>query len=168
MDHIWSPWRYKYVTNAAPDDECVFCAKLAGGNDEVNYIVHRGVHNFVLLNLFPYTNGHMLVAPYAHVAEFEALPAEAAREMTDLTQQAVRHLKAEYRPNGINVGMNLGQCAGAGIAGHLHMHILPRWYGDVSFMTSISETRVLPEELSETWRKLRGAFTGERGVGRKP
>jgi ATP adenylyltransferase len=160
MDHIWSPWRYRYVTTSSPDDRCVFCAKLTAGDDEGNYIIHRGAHNFVLLNLFPYTNGHMMVAPYAHVADYDDLPDEAAHEMTMLTQQAVRHLKALYKPHGINVGMNLGQCAGAGIAGHLHMHILPRWYGDVSFMTSIGETRVLPEELSVTWRKLRGAFAG--------
>lgn len=157
MDLLWSPWRYKYVSKATPGDACVFCDKLRGG-DEENLILHRGEHNFVLLNLYPYTNGHLMVAPYEHLAEFEDLPEEAAREMMALTQDAVRHLKATYRPQGVNLGMNLGECAGAGVAGHLHMHILPRWFGDAGFITTVGETRVVPEELGETWRKLRAAF----------
>ena len=166
MDHLWSPWRYKYVTNASPHDVCIFCSRGAQNADEENLILHRGEHNFVLLNRYPYTNGHLMITPYAHIADFEALPEEAAREMTSLAQEAVRQLKAVYRPQGVNVGMNLGECAGAGIAGHLHLHVLPRWYGDVSFMTSIGETRVLPEELSETWKKLRGAFSGMPAASR--
>ncbi len=157
MDRLWSPWRYRYVSQAASDDACIFCSKPLGG-DEANLVLHRGVHNYVLLNLYPYTNGHLMVAPYEHVADLESLNSEALTEMMALTQEAVRHLKAVYRPQGVNLGMNLGECAGAGIAGHLHMHVLPRWFGDANFMTTIGETRVLPEDLSETWRKLRAAF----------
>lgn len=158
MERLWSPWRYRYVSKATPADACIFCAKHAGRNDEENLIVHRGRHNFILLNLYPYTTGHLMVAPYAHVAMLDELPAEAAAELMELTQAAVRRLREVYRPHGLNVGMNLGECAGAGIAGHLHMHILPRWPGDANFMTTIGETRVMPEELPETWRRLSEAF----------
>ncbi len=159
MDRLWSPWRYRYVSHANPDATCIFCSKPSGG-DEAGLVLYRGVHNFVLLNLYPYTNGHLMVAPYEHVADLERLSGEAAIEMMALTQQAVGHLKAVYRPQGVNLGMNLGECAGAGIAGHLHMHVLPRWFGDANFMTTVGETRVLPEDLGETWRKLRAAFAG--------
>jgi len=160
MDRLWSPWRYKYVSHASPDDVCIFCSKCAQNTDEENLILHRGKYNYVLLNLYPYTNGHLMVAPYAHIADFEDLPEETAREMMSLAQDAVRHLKSTYKPQGVNLGVNLGECAGAGIAGHLHMHVLPRWFGDANFMTTVAETRVLPEDLSETWRKLQGAFAG--------
>jgi ATP adenylyltransferase len=113
---------------------------------------------YVLLNLYPYTNGHLMVAPYAHVAELDELNTEAASELMTLARTSVRHLKAAYKPHGLNVGMNLGECAGAGVAGHLHLHILPRWVGDANFMTVVGETRVMPEELSETYRKLKAAF----------
>lgn len=146
------------MSKAAPSDACIFCAKQAEARDQENLILHRGRHNFALLNLYPYTTGHLMVAPYAHIAMLDELPPEAAAELMDLTQTAVRLLRAVYRPHGLNVGMNLGECAGAGIAGHLHMHVLPRWPGDANFMTTIGETRVMPEELGETWRRLREAF----------
>jgi len=158
MDRLWSPWRYRYVSQATPADACIFCAKHSEARDEENLILHRGRLNFVLLNLYPYTTGHLMVAPYAHIAAFDDLPEETATEMMLLTQQAVRHLRAVYRPQGLNLGMNLGECAGAGIAGHLHMHVLPRWAGDANFMTTVGETRVMPEDLPETWRKLSAAF----------
>jgi ATP adenylyltransferase len=158
MDRLWSPWRYRYVSQTNPPEECVFCAKPAAANDEESLILHRAAHNYVVLNLFPYTTGHLMVVPYQHLAHLEDLPAEAAAELMALSQRAVRLLREEYRPEGINLGMNLGACAGAGIAGHLHMHVLPRWMGDANFMTTIGETRVMPEELSETWRKLRARF----------
>jgi len=158
MDRLWSPWRYRYVSKATPADACIFCAKCAEQKDEENLIVHRGRHNFVLLNLYPYTTGHLMVAPYAHIASLDELPPEAAAELMELTQAAVARLRAVYRPQGLNLGMNLGECAGAGIAGHLHMHVLPRWPGDANFMTTIGETRVMPEELPETWRKMSEAF----------
>lgn len=158
MDRLWSPWRYRYVSTASPGDLCIFCAKSSEQRDEENLILHRGTHNFVLLNLYPYTTGHLMVAPYAHIANLEELPDEAAAELMRLTQAAVRHIRAIYRPQGLNAGLNLGECAGAGVAGHLHMHVLPRWPGDANFMTTIAETRVMPEDLSETWRRLRAAF----------
>jgi ATP adenylyltransferase len=114
----------------------------------------------VLLNLFPYTNGHLMVVPYAHVAELDELAADAAAEMMTLGQASVRHLKSVYKPHGLNLGMNLGECAGAGVAGHLHLHVLPRWVGDANFMTVVGETRVMPEELSESYRRLKQAFGG--------
>jgi ATP adenylyltransferase len=160
MDRLWSPWRYHYVSTCGGADGCIFCDKPAAGQDEENLIVHRGQHCYVLLNLYPYTNGHLMIAPFAHEAELDRLRPEAAMEMMALAQQAVSHLKAVYKPHGLNVGMNLGECAGAGVAGHLHMHILPRWVGDANFMTVVGETRVMPEDLSETYRKLKAAFGG--------
>jgi ATP adenylyltransferase len=148
------------VSTATPSDACIFCAKQAEARDEENLILYRGRYNYVLLNLYPYTTGHLMVVPYAHIASLEELPPDAAAELMELTQTAVKRLREVYRPHGMNLGMNLGECAGAGIAGHIHLHILPRWYGDVSFMTSIGETRVLPEELSESWRRLHAAFLG--------
>jgi ATP adenylyltransferase len=126
--------------------------------DRENLVLFRGAHNYALLNLYPYTSGHLMVAPYAHLASLEDLPEETAAEMMSLTRRAVSCLRAVYRPQGVNLGMNLGECAGAGVAGHAHMHVLPRWVGDANFMTTIGETRVMPEDLDETWRKLREAF----------
>lgn len=160
MDRLWSPWRYRYVSTCGSTQGCIFCDKPAAANDEENLIVHRGRLCYVLLNLFPYTNGHLMVAPYAHVAELDELAAEAAAEMMTLGQASVRHLKSVYKPHGLNLGMNLGECAGAGVAGHLHLHVLPRWVGDANFMTVVGETRVMPEELSESYRRLKQAFGG--------
>lgn len=160
MDYLWSPWRYRYVTTAGPADPCIFCQAASANNDAETFIVHRAGHCYVILNRFPYTSGHLMVAPYLHVATLEELPEEAAIEMALLLRRAEGHLRRLYRPEGMNVGMNLGQCAGAGVAGHIHAHVLPRWTGDSSFMTTVGETRVLPEDLQVTWEKLRGAFAG--------
>lgn len=160
MDRLWSPWRYRYVSKASPSDLCIFCAKAAERDDEDNLILYRGQHNYVLLNLYPYTTGHLMVAPYAHIGNLDELPDATAAELMQLTQTAVRHIREVYRPQGLNAGLNLGECAGAGVVGHLHMHVLPRWAGDANFMTTIGETRVMPEELGETWRRLRAAFQG--------
>ncbi len=159
MDYLWSPWRYRYLTAApVPDSECIFCQKAAENRDSENLIVYRGQHNFVLLNLFPYTSGHLMVAPYQHVASLEAAPAETVTDMMLIVRAAEKHLRELYRPDGLNLGMNLGKAAGAGIAGHIHMHVLPRWIGDANFMTTVGETRVLPEELGVTYEKLTRAF----------
>lgn len=160
MDRLWSPWRYHYVSTVSPGGECIFCAKAREDRDEENLILYRGRRNYVLLNLFPYTTGHLMITPYRHVAQLEELDAEEAAELMELTRLSVRHLKNTYRPHGFNLGMNLGECAGAGIAGHLHMHVLPRWTGDANFMTTVCETRVMPEDLRDTWRKLSPAFRG--------
>lgn len=158
MDYLWSPWRYRYVTTSKPSDDCIFCLKAAQNQDAENYIVYRGRFNFVLLNLYPYISGHLMVAPYEHVATLEAASEESLTEMMRLVRDAERHLRAIYRPEGLNVGMNLGQCAGAGVASHIHMHVMPRWTGDTSFMTTVGETRVMPEELSVTYEKLTRAW----------
>ena len=160
MDYLWTPWRYQYITNAAGQPgQCIFCA--AGsmtGDDRQALVVYRGAHSFVILNRFPYTSGHVMVVPYAHIATPEDLPEDTLSEMMLLARDAVKHLRALYRPDGLNLGMNIGQSAGAGIAGHIHMHVLPRWTGDTNFMTVTGETRVLPEALEATWEKLSTAF----------
>jgi ATP adenylyltransferase len=162
MDRLWSPWRYTYITTASPDNACIFCVKAAEHRDRENFIVFRGERNFVLLNLFPYTNGHLMIAPYEHVATLEGAQAETLAEMMRLTRECEGHLRSIYSPKGINLGMNIGECAGAGVAGHIHMHMLPRWPGDANFMTVVGETRVLPETLEMTYEKLRDAFESPR------
>jgi ATP adenylyltransferase len=185
MDILWTPWRFAYITSAdgAPrpgvpasladwggDFHCVFCnlissvdhaiengmeaseAEAAGG------LIVRGKHCFVCLNAYPYTSGHVMVVPYAHLDRIAKLPVDAAHELIELGQRTEEALQQLYRPHGFNFGLNLGQAAGAGVAGHLHMHALPRWAGDTNFMTTVAETRVLPEELETTWRRLREAF----------
>jgi ATP adenylyltransferase len=158
MDYLWSPWRYAYVSRAAPVDGCIFCVKAAENRDEENLVLYRGKLNFVLLNLFPYTSGHLMIAPYEHLATLEEASPESVAEMMQLARIASKHLREAYQPQGMNLGMNLGECAGAGIAGHIHMHVLPRWIGDANFMTTVGETRVLPEDISITYKKLSEAF----------
>lgn len=158
MDHLWSPWRYRYLTAARKPEGCIFCNMAAEASDEQNLIVYRGAHNFVVLNRYPYTSGHIMVVPFAHAAQLNAIAEDAAAEMIRLTQAAEGHIREIYRPAGLNIGMNIGESAGAGVAGHIHMHVLPRWAGDSNFMTTVAETRVLPEELGVTWQRLSGAF----------
>jgi len=159
LDYIWSPWRYPYLTGAAKPQGCIFCEMAAAGRDEEHLIVFRGEHNFVVLNRFPYTSGHVMVVPYRHVPDLSGLDDRVAGELMALTRTSERHLRAIYRPDGLNLGMNIGESAGAGIAGHIHMHVLPRWTGDANFMTTVGQTRVLPEELTVTWRRLKEAFS---------
>lgn len=158
MDYLWSPWRYRYVSQNPDAGACIFCDKITKGGDKENFILHRGRLNYVLLNIYPYTSGHLMVAPYAHVAELGALTPEALVELMELAQRAERALRETYHPDGLNLGMNLGQAAGAGVAGHLHLHILPRWFADSNFMTTVGETRVLPEDLTATYDKLLAFF----------
>ena len=140
-------------------DTCIFCAaQESRAEDEKNFVLHRGAHNFVILNLYPYVSGHMMIAPYAHLGEFDSAPKETSDELMDLTKRCQTALREVYRPEGFNVGMNLGRVAGAGVADHIHMHIIPRWVGDTNFMSTIAETRVLPEDLATTYRKLREKF----------
>jgi ATP adenylyltransferase len=158
MDRLFTPWRYTYIATAKDQTGCIFCEKLAQGADEENYIVHRGKSNYVVLNAFPYTSGHVMVVPYEHIATPEDAREETLLEMMLLTRRSVVCLRAAYRPDGVNLGMNLGEAAGAGVVGHIHMHVLPRWTGDANFMTTVGETRVIPEDLSETYRKVKRAF----------
>jgi len=160
MDHLWSPWRYQYVTTADQATECIFCTLPAEHRDPENYIVYRGRLNFVILNRYPYTSGHLMVVPYEHAPTLETVAEDAVVEMILLARQAEGYLRAHYRPDGLNMGINVGKAAGAGVAGHIHMHVLPRWVADANFMTSVGETRVLPEDLEETYARLSRAFGG--------
>jgi ATP adenylyltransferase len=159
MDRLWTPWRYQYVTTSTQDDACIFCAKAASSDDAGNYVILRAERNFALLNLYPYTNGHLMIAPYEHVALLSEAHPETVAELMRLTVRAEKALRDVYHPGGLNLGMNLGHVAGAGVAGHIHMHVLPRWEGDASFMTSVGETRVLPEDLATTWTRLKEALS---------
>ena|ERR1051326_5939886 len=158
MDYLWTPWRYQYVKTAGAPGECVFCAAAKTSDDSDALVVYRGQQNFVILNRFPYTSGHVMVIPYRHVATLEALDDESLTEFILLARRTEQHLRAVYHPEGLNIGVNIGRAAGAGIAEHLHMHLLPRWTGDTNFMTTVGETRVMPEDLAITWQKLRAAF----------
>jgi ATP adenylyltransferase len=145
------------VSGAEPATGCIFC-EAPKQSDEQALIVHRAEHCYVILNKYPYTNGHVMVVPYAHLDELQKLPVEAANEMMALTQRMEGALRSLYRPDGLNLGMNIGKAAGAGVAGHIHMHVLPRWVADANFMSVIGETRVLPESLEVTWTRIRGAM----------
>jgi ATP adenylyltransferase len=162
MDYLWTPWRYAYISaaskNESKPENCIFC-ELQKLSDEEARIVYRGKHCFIILNSFPYTSGHVMVVPFAHLDELQKLPDAAAIEMMSLSQKMEGVLRQIYSPDGINLGMNIGRAAGAGVAGHVHMHILPRWVGDTNFMTTVGESRVLPEALEETYRKLRAALS---------
>jgi ATP adenylyltransferase len=158
MDYIFTPWRYAFVSSADKASGCLFCEVLKAGNDEKVLIVHRDKHCFVILNAYPYTSGHVMVVPYQHTDQLQLLSPEAAREMMDLTRRLEGILRQLYHPEGLNLGMNLGKAAGAGVAGHIHMHVLPRWVADASFMTVIGETRVLPEDLATTYKRIRAKF----------
>ncbi len=158
MDHLWSPWRYQYVSKSGPVAGCIFCTKSSEHRDRENYIVYRGRASFIILNIYPYSTGHLMIAPYEHVGSLEALSEPVATEIMQLTRQAEIRLNEAYHPQGLNIGMNLGEAAGAGVPGHIHMHVLPRWMGDTNFMTTVAETRVLPESLDVTFEKLKKAF----------
>jgi ATP adenylyltransferase len=160
MEHIWSPWRYNYIASADRVEGCVLCRVHGERKDAENYIVHRGQLNFVILNLFPYTSGHLMVVPYEHTASLALVDEATTSEMMALAKRAQSALDSEYHPDGFNIGMNLGRSAGAGIADHLHLHIVPRWVGDANFVSIVGETRVLPEDLATTYGKLKKHFDG--------
>jgi ATP adenylyltransferase len=157
---IWAPWRLAYVKDASKDieEECIFCAKPQADDDEANLIVHRGESCFVILNLFPYTNGHLMVAPFDHIARLQELSVETMTEMMALAQKAMEGLESSYSPHGYNVGLNQGRVAGAGVEHHIHLHVVPRWGGDTNFMPVIADTRVMPQTLEQSYEALRGAF----------
>jgi ATP adenylyltransferase len=159
-ERIWAPWRLAYVKGAAKDSEqeCIFCSKPREDDDRANLIVHRGERCFVILNLYPYTNGHLMVAPFEHLAGIQDLPAETTAEMMALAQRAIEVLAVKYEPHGFNVGFNQGRVAGAGVEHHIHMHVVPRWGGDTNFMPVLAETRVMPQTLEQTYDALSGEF----------
>ena len=159
LERLWSPWRAKYIASGGESDRegCVCCRMVNDPeHDETNLVLHRAQHNFVVLNLYPYISGHLMIVPYLHTSEFDSVPKEITDELMDLAKRSQTALREVYSPNGFNMGMNLGSAAGAGIADHMHIHLLPRWSGDTNFMTTVGETRVLPEDLSTTYSKLRG------------
>lgn len=158
MDFLWTPWRYRYLSEGPHDERCIFCEALALNDDAKSQIVFRGKLSFIILNRFPYTSGHVMIVPYAHVAELPQCEPKALAEMMQLAQKMETALSGIYHPQGFNLGMNLGRCAGAGVTGHLHLHMLPRWIGDANFMTTVAETRMEPEELSVTYEKLKRAL----------
>ena len=161
MDYLWTPWRYAYVTTAGKNESkpegCIFCElpKLA---DQESKVVYRGQHCYIILNSFPYTPGHVMVVPFAHLDQLQKLPEAAAQEMMALSQRTEGVLRQIYSPDGINLGMNIGRAAGAGVTGHVHMHVLPRWVGDTNFMTVTGESRVLPESLEVTYGRIKSAL----------
>ncbi len=156
MKQIWAPWRMNYIKNADTTLDCIFCEKqkMSRTNDRASYIVHRGQRAFVMMNIYPYANGHLLIAPYLHVPSLEDLPMIVSHDLTDLTRYSLTVLRDTLAPDGFNVGMNLGRVAGAGVESHVHLHIVPRWNGDTNFMPVLSETRVMPEHLTVTYNRL--------------
>ena len=164
MQRLWSPWRYEYIASGGKTSDnplCVFCRiRDDPDHDEVNFVLHRSRHNFVVLNIYPYISGHLLIVPYEHVGDLDRAGKETTDNLMDLTKRAQTALREAYDPAGFNLGMNLGAAAGAGIVDHIHIHIMPRWAGDTNFMSTVAETRVIPEDLKTTYEKLRGKFQG--------
>ena len=161
MERLWSPWRAKYIASGVDSEAegCVFCRMAAEPeHDETNFVLHRAQHTFVVLNLYPYISGHLMIVPYLHTSEFDSVPKEITDELMDLAKRAQAALREVYSPRGFNLGMNLGAAAGAGIVDHMHIHLLPRWGGDTNFMTTVAEARVLPESLETTYSKLQAKF----------
>ncbi len=158
MEQLWAPWRMEYIEKAK-EEGCILCQKPRENNDEANLILFRGQHNFVILNAFPYNPGHLMVVPYRHIASLQGLTDEGAREHFDIIKKSLELLKETLKSAGFNIGLNIGKVAGAGIEGHLHTHIVPRWQGDVNFMPVLSETRVISEALSDTYRKLKAKLS---------
>jgi len=164
VDRIWSPWRYRYIKGETGEKSdagsaaCIFCTIRDAENDPANFVLHRAAHNLIVLNIYPYTSGHLMIVPFAHLANLDDAPKETTNETMDLTKRCQSLLRETYKPDGFNIGINQGRMAGAGVAEHLHIHILPRWQGDANFMTTIAETRVLPEELRVTFERLARLF----------
>jgi ATP adenylyltransferase len=161
MNHIWSPWRMKYIETNEQEEGCVFCGAQAGEDSVANLIAFRGQRAFVILNLYPYTSGHLMVIPFEHVATLEELNPAARAEMMELSSQCMTILQKIYNPQGFNMGANIGKAAGAGVPGHVHIHIVPRWGGDTNFMSTLGETRVLPESIEDTYTRVRAGFSSK-------
>ncbi len=158
MRYIPTPWREEYVKNVFKMRKCIFCLALRKKNEKKAYILFKGKHNFIMLNKYPYTPGHLMIAPYEHLASIEEANKEITDEMTDLVKMSLKILRKKYKPQGFNMGMNLGQSAGAGVTDHYHLHIIPRWSGDANFMPIVSKTRVIIESLERTFEKLYAPF----------
>jgi ATP adenylyltransferase len=157
MKRLWSPWRMAYIISKK-GKECIFCEKIADKDDRDNYILYRGKKCYVMLNLYPYNNGHLMISPYQHVPSPEQLEEDVLTEMMLMVNRSLGALRRALHPDGFNIGINIGKAAGAGIEGHVHIHIVPRWEADTNFMPVLSHTRVIPELLDETYRKLKDAW----------
>jgi ATP adenylyltransferase len=160
MDYLWTPWRYQYMTEVSQgkQPECIFCDAVQLNRDEETLIIWRGKKSFIILNRFPYTSGHVMIVPYTHVAQLNLCEPGTLEEIMWMAQRMEKVFQETYKPDGMNLGMNLGRAAGAGVTGHLHLHMLPRWFGDSNFMTVTGETRVHPEELGTTFLRLKKAL----------
>ncbi|PKO15962.1 MAG: HIT family hydrolase [Chloroflexi bacterium HGW-Chloroflexi-10] len=159
MDYLWSPWRMQYIQNKEQGIECVFCYAVRQTDDAQYLILHRAKHCFVILNRFPYTSGHLMILPYEHQASYEDLNPETRAEIMETINLSTTVLREIYHPHGFNIGVNIGEDAGAGIAPHVHFHLVPRWRGDSNFMSVTALTRVLPEDLQESYQRLKAAWT---------
>jgi ATP adenylyltransferase len=159
MEHLWAPWRMAYIAPKTPQPPgCIFCTQPAENRDEEHYILYRGEYCFMMLNLYPYNNGHLMIAPYLHVGTIEELPTETLTELMTQAQLALKALRATMNPDGFNMGINQGKVAGAGFADHMHLHIVPRWNGDTNFMPVVADTKVIPEHLDVVYQKLKKAL----------
>jgi ATP adenylyltransferase len=158
-DRLWAPWRMRYVQGERKEEGCIFCLAAESGDDEARLVLHRGERCLVMLNAFPYNTGHLMVSPLRHVASIEDLGDDELLELMRLTRRALRTLREAYRPDGLNLGVNEGEVAGAGFAGHVHLHVVPRWAADSNFMAVTADTRVLPQSLEDSYAQLRGRFT---------
>ncbi len=157
MKPIWAPWRMEYIETEKPAG-CVLCEKPKQDNDAASYILHRGGKNFVIMNTYPYNPGHLMIAPYRHVANLEDLTTEELHEHIEIVSRSIKVLRKAFNPGGFNVGINMGKAAGAGITDHIHTHVVPRWQGDTNFMPVFADVRVIPQALAETYQQLRGKF----------
>ena len=157
MDKLYSPWRIDYILGEK-EKGCIFCAKQQANDDEGHLILKRGEKTYIVMNLYPYNNGHLMVVPFRHVARMQELTDEELCELGKMTQLCERVLSDAYHPDGLNVGMNLGEAAGAGVADHLHIHVVPRWNGDTNFISTVGNTRVIPEKMEEAYKKLKKVF----------
>ncbi|MBI3152575.1 MAG: HIT domain-containing protein [Chloroflexi bacterium] len=158
MNHLWSPWRMTYIENHTKEDGCVFCNEQAKTDSAENLIAFRGTLAYVILNRYPYTSGHLMVIPFEHKSTLEELDSPTRAEMMELTSRCTAILRDVYHTQSFNVGINMGEAAGAGVLGHVHIHIVPRWAGDTNFMSAVGQTRVLPEALEDTYKRLKEAF----------
>ena len=158
MDRLWTPWRFDYISKVDQTESCVFCGILDDSRDTANLVLYRGVHVFVVINLFPYTTGHLLIVSNRHISTLNEASDEELLEFITTGRHCENALRQEYHPNGFNLGFNVGRAAGAGVERHLHMHVLPRWVGDSNFVSVVGETRILPEELPTTLRRLKPYF----------
>jgi len=157
MEQIWAPWRIEYIEMEKPKG-CILCNKPKENKDNLNFILYRGEKNFVILNSYPYNPGHLMIAPYRHIATLEELSEEELREHGQIVARTLKVLRQVFNPGGFNIGINIGRTAGAGIEGHVHTHVVPRWNGDTNFMPVIAEVKVIPQALAETYERLKGKF----------